>query len=127
VSIPRRFDEAALRQTAGNFLVTLRNVYAFFAQYANFGWAPSDADPAPADRPALDRWVLGRLAAAGARRRRAARRLRPHRGRAPRDGVLRRRREQVVRALSRPRFWFEGASRRPTRAPRSRRCTRCSS
>ncbi len=56
------FDEAQIRQTAGNFLVTLKNVYAFFALYANFGWAPSDADPRPADRPALDRWVLGRLA-----------------------------------------------------------------
>jgi isoleucyl-tRNA synthetase len=64
VSIPRRFDEAALRQSAGNFLVTLRNVYAFFAQYANFGWAPSADDPAPGARPALDRWVLGRLSAA---------------------------------------------------------------
>lgn len=55
------FDEAVIRQTAGNFLVTLKNVYAFFALYANFGWAPSDADPQPASRPALDRWVLGRL------------------------------------------------------------------
>ncbi len=55
------FDEAQIRQTAGNFLVTLKNVYAFFALYANFGWAPSDADPRVADRPALDRWVLGRL------------------------------------------------------------------
>ncbi|GJG87702.1 isoleucine--tRNA ligase [Gemmatimonadetes bacterium T265] len=57
------FDEAQIRQTAGNFLVTLKNVYAFFSLYANFGWAPSDADPAVADRPGLDRWVLGRLAA----------------------------------------------------------------
>ena len=31
-------------------------------QYANFGWAPSAQDPAIADRPALDRWVLSRLA-----------------------------------------------------------------
>ena len=56
------FDEAQIRQTAGNFLVTLKNVYAFFALYANFGWTPSDEDPRPEDRPALDRWVLGRLA-----------------------------------------------------------------
>lgn len=61
VWVPRRFDEAAIRQTAGNFLVTLRNVYAFFAQYANFGWAPGADDPAVADRPLLDRWVLARL------------------------------------------------------------------
>jgi len=59
---PRAFDEAQIRQTAGNFLVTLKNVYAFFALYANFGWAPSDADPAVEHRPPLDRWVLGRLA-----------------------------------------------------------------
>jgi isoleucyl-tRNA synthetase len=59
----RRFDEAMIRQGAGRFLVTLRNIYSgIFAQYANFGWAPSDVDPAPADRPVLDRWVLSRLA-----------------------------------------------------------------
>ena len=59
---PLAFDEAQIRQTAGNFLVTLKNVYAFFALYANFGWSPSDADPPVASRPALDRWVLVRLA-----------------------------------------------------------------
>ena len=60
---PRRFDEDAIRETAGRFLVTLRNVYGgIFAQYANFGWAPSPADPAVAERPALDRWILARLA-----------------------------------------------------------------
>jgi isoleucyl-tRNA synthetase len=59
---PRNFDEAALRATAGRFLVTLRNIYSgIFAQYANFGWSPSDADPAVADRPVLDRWILSRL------------------------------------------------------------------
>jgi isoleucyl-tRNA synthetase len=63
VWIPRRFDEDVLRQTAGRFLLTLRNIYSgIFAQYANFGWAPSDRDPLPASRPALDRWVLSRLA-----------------------------------------------------------------
>jgi isoleucyl-tRNA synthetase len=62
VWVPRRFDEAAIRQTAGNFLVTLSNVYRFFALYANFGWTPSHADPVVAERPLLDRWVLSRLA-----------------------------------------------------------------
>ena len=63
VWIPRRFDEDVLRQTAGRFLVTLRNTYSgIFAQYANFGWSPSASDPVVADRPALDRWVLSRLA-----------------------------------------------------------------
>ena len=64
VWIPRRFDEDMLRQSAGRFLVTLRNTYSgIFAQYANLGWSPSDRDPAVSARPALDRWVLSRLAA----------------------------------------------------------------
>jgi isoleucyl-tRNA synthetase len=63
VWVPRRFDEQAIRETAGRFLVTLRNVYnGIFAQYANFGWAPGPDDPPPAARPALDRWILSRLA-----------------------------------------------------------------
>ena len=63
VWLPRRFDEAAIRKTAGNFLSgTLRNTYLFFAQYANFGWEPGEADPPVAARPVLDRWVLSRLA-----------------------------------------------------------------
>ena len=64
---PRAFDEAVIRGTAGRFLVTLKNLYSgVFALYANFGWAPSPADPGRDDRPALDRWVLSRLATAEA-------------------------------------------------------------
>ncbi len=60
---PRSFDEAVIRGTAGRFLVTLKNLYSgVFALYANFGWAPSPADPGREHRPALDRWVLSRLA-----------------------------------------------------------------
>ena len=60
---PRRFDEAGIRDTAGRFLLTFKNVYTgIFAEYANFGWAPSDKDPAPENRPPVDRWVLSRLA-----------------------------------------------------------------
>jgi isoleucyl-tRNA synthetase len=63
VWMPRRFDEAAIRETAGRFLLTLKNTYSgMFAQYANFGWEPSAEDPAPAERPVVDRWVLSRLA-----------------------------------------------------------------
>ena len=63
VWVPRRFDEEAIREFAGRFLLTLRNVYGgIFAQYANFGWAPGAKDPAVQDRPAVDRWVLSRLA-----------------------------------------------------------------
>jgi isoleucyl-tRNA synthetase len=63
VWVPRRFDEEAIREVAGRFLLTLRNIYGgIFAQYANFGWAPGPQDPAPAARPAVDRWILSRLA-----------------------------------------------------------------
>ncbi len=60
---PRRFDEAGIRDTAGRFLLTFKNVYTgIFAEYANFGWSPSSSDPLLADRPLLDRWILSRLA-----------------------------------------------------------------
>ncbi len=63
VWVPRRFDEASIRETAGRFLVTFRNVYnGIFAQYANFGWQPGANDPPVAERNALDRWILSRLA-----------------------------------------------------------------
>jgi isoleucyl-tRNA synthetase len=62
VWVPKLFDEERIKEMAGRFLLTLRNSYSgIFAQYANFGWAPSERDPAPADRPPLDRWVLSRL------------------------------------------------------------------
>lgn len=64
VSIPRKFDERLLREQTVRFFLLLKNVYSgVFAQYANFGWAPSPLDPAPADRPLLDRWMLSRLTA----------------------------------------------------------------
>jgi isoleucyl-tRNA synthetase len=64
VSVPRKFDERAIREQAVRALLTLRNVYSgMFAQYANFGWEPSAADPAVGDRPPMDRWMLSRLAA----------------------------------------------------------------
>jgi isoleucyl-tRNA synthetase len=60
---PRSFDENLIRQGAARQLTQLKHVYSgMFAQYANFGWSPSAADPAPADRPLLDRWILSRLA-----------------------------------------------------------------
>ncbi|MDO8502447.1 MAG: isoleucine--tRNA ligase [Gemmatimonadaceae bacterium] len=63
VWVPRRFDEASIRDTAGRFLLTFKNVYSgIFALYANFGWEPSDTDPPPVSRPAIDRWILSRLA-----------------------------------------------------------------
>jgi isoleucyl-tRNA synthetase len=63
VWLPRSFDEKVLAEQAGRFLRTLKNVYSgIFAQYANFGWTPSDLDPAVAERPLIDRWMISRLA-----------------------------------------------------------------
>jgi isoleucyl-tRNA synthetase len=63
VWVPRRFDERVIREQAGRFLLTFKNIYSgIFAQYANFGWTPSELDPPIERRPALDRWVLDRLA-----------------------------------------------------------------
>ncbi len=122
----RRFDESEIREFAGRFLLTLRNVYSFFALYANFGWEPSRDDP-PVDRASAAR-PLGAVAPRGrrSRRRRGAHGVRRDDGGASRARVLRRRRVEVVRAsharplLGRP----VGAE---TRARRSRRCTKCSS
>ena len=62
VWVPRSFDERVLAEQSGRFLRTFKNVYSgIFAQYANFGWSPSDQDPAVSDRPAIDRWMISRL------------------------------------------------------------------
>jgi isoleucyl-tRNA synthetase len=64
VHLPRNFDEQGIRDGAGRFLLTLKNTYSgIFAQYANFGWAPSALDPAVGARPLTDQWVLSRLGA----------------------------------------------------------------
>ncbi len=54
---PKRFDAAQIADTAGGFLATLRHSYQFFALYAG----SAEGAPAVADRPLVDRWVLGRL------------------------------------------------------------------
>ncbi len=50
-------------------LLVLWNVYAFFVTYARLaGWTPGRSEAAPlAARPALDRWILSRLAGVAAR------------------------------------------------------------
>ncbi|HEX5589550.1 MAG TPA: class I tRNA ligase family protein [Candidatus Limnocylindrales bacterium] len=54
-------DEARRR------LLVLWNVYAFFVTYARLaGWTPGAADPPPAARPPMDRWILSRTAAVAA-------------------------------------------------------------
>ena len=68
VWVPRAFDERVLAEQAGRFLRTFKNVYSgIFAQYANFGWSPSEQDPPLAARPIIDRWMISRLATARAR------------------------------------------------------------
>jgi isoleucyl-tRNA synthetase len=63
VWLPRSFDEKVLAEQAGRFLRTLKNIYSgIFAQYANFGWERSEQDPAVAERPLIDRWMITRLA-----------------------------------------------------------------
>jgi isoleucyl-tRNA synthetase len=61
--LPKRFDPAALGESARRTFDTLANTYRFFALYANLeDWRPSDADPPAERRGLMDRWVLSRLA-----------------------------------------------------------------
>jgi isoleucyl-tRNA synthetase len=55
---PKRFDTAQLVETAGKFLVTLRNTYQFFALYAGAGGGTA---PEFSKRSDADRWILGRV------------------------------------------------------------------
>jgi isoleucyl-tRNA synthetase len=59
VSLPKRFDPAAIPEVAAGFLIRLRNTYGFFQLYAE-DWDPATAPP-QAQRPLVDRWLLGRL------------------------------------------------------------------
>ncbi|HUH12056.1 MAG TPA: isoleucine--tRNA ligase [Longimicrobiales bacterium] len=59
----KRFDPEGVAEGMRRTFDTLANTYRFFALYANLeGWSPSQADPAPDQRPVMDRWVLSRLA-----------------------------------------------------------------
>jgi isoleucyl-tRNA synthetase len=61
--LPKRYDPAGVAEAAHSFFDTLLNTYKFFALYARAeSWSPSAADPPPAERPLLDRWLLSRLA-----------------------------------------------------------------
>ncbi len=60
--LPKRYDTEGVGEAARKFFDTLFNSYKFFALYAGVeGWRPAESDPAPADRPLLDRWLLLRL------------------------------------------------------------------
>ena len=58
----RRVGPTTLQEVVRKTLLTYWNTAAFQALYGRTaGWSPSGTDPAPADRPVLDRWVLSEL------------------------------------------------------------------
>ncbi|MFJ8693185.1 isoleucine--tRNA ligase [Streptomyces roseolilacinus] len=58
----RRVGHGTIQEVVRKTLLTYWNTVAFQALYARTaGWAPSDADPAPAERTVLDRWLLSEL------------------------------------------------------------------
>jgi isoleucyl-tRNA synthetase len=58
----RRVGHGTIQEVVRKTLLTYWNTVAFQALYARTSnWAPSEADPAPADRPLLDRWLLSEL------------------------------------------------------------------
>ncbi|PWI43434.1 isoleucine--tRNA ligase [Streptomyces sp. ICBB 8177] len=58
----RRVGHGTIQEVVRKTLLTYWNTVAFQALYARTsGWAPSGADPAPGQRPLLDRWLLGEL------------------------------------------------------------------
>ncbi|WP_369200859.1 isoleucine--tRNA ligase [Streptomyces sp. PU-14G] len=58
----RRVGHGTIQEVVRKTLLTYWNTVAFQALYARTsGWAPTEADPAPHDRPLLDRWLLSEL------------------------------------------------------------------
>ncbi|MFD7546630.1 isoleucine--tRNA ligase [Streptomyces sp. NPDC059816] len=58
----RRVGHGTIQEVVRKTLLTYWNTVAFQALYARTSrWAPSAADPAPAERPVLDRWLLSEL------------------------------------------------------------------
>jgi len=60
--VPKRYDPEGVREAARKYFDTLFNTYRFFSLYARVeAWAPGEEDPAPDERPLIDRWLLSRL------------------------------------------------------------------
>ncbi|GFH35117.1 isoleucine--tRNA ligase [Streptomyces pacificus] len=58
----RRVGHGTIQEVVRKTLLTYWNTVAFQALYARTsGWAPSAADPEPAERSVLDRWLLSEL------------------------------------------------------------------
>jgi isoleucyl-tRNA synthetase len=104
-----RFSSKGVEEVARRFLGTLRNLYVFFAQYANLdGYRPSPAGVPREERALLDRWVLSRLHATVATVRTELDRFELSRaGRAIEQFVIEDLSNWYVRR-SRERFWAQG-------------------
>ena len=60
--VPTRFDVDGVREILGKFVGTLKNVYSFFATYANIDGFDATAYPTDWKREAeIDRWIVSRL------------------------------------------------------------------
>jgi len=60
--LPKKFDEAGVREAASKVLDTLRNTYGFFALYANIDRFELREHAVPvSSRPLVDRWMVSRL------------------------------------------------------------------
>jgi len=58
----RRVGHGTIQEVVRKTLLTYWNTVSFQALYARTGgWTPSASDPAPAQRPLLDRWLLSEL------------------------------------------------------------------
>ncbi|MBW6514160.1 MAG: isoleucine--tRNA ligase [Candidatus Syntrophosphaera sp.] len=60
--VPTRFDEDGVKEIVGKFIGTLKNVYSFYATYANIDSFDAQAYPQDWQREAeIDRWIISRL------------------------------------------------------------------
>ena len=108
-STTMRFSEDGVKEVARKFLDTLRNLYVFFARYANLDdYRPGEKEIPIATRPMMDRWILSRLHSVIGRSREAMDRLEPWKaGRAIEHFVIEDLSNWYVRR-NRARFWAPG-------------------
>lgn len=60
--VPTRFDEDGVKEILGKFVGTLKNVYSFYATYANIDSFSASDYPYDWERSAeIDRWIISRL------------------------------------------------------------------
>ncbi len=105
--VTTRFAVDGVREASRKFFGTLRNVAAFFANYANVdGWTPGGNPPPPvAERPVLDRWILSRLDAVSAAMRGAMRDYQITRAARALDGFVQDELSNWYVRRNRRRFW----------------------